>query len=223
MADDIRVVDLAAGTGKFTRLLVPYFQAYYDCASESAEFVPPFVAVEPVKEMRDTFQSVVPSQVPIHFGIATNIPTPPFPSDSSSSSSSAESSDANSQENYYTAITVAQAFHWFATEDALKEIHRVLRPGGGLILIWNMEKRSDQPSPAFVNHDNLEDPSNNYGPINWVGRMRDLYEKYEGDAPQYRHGKWKQVFKQVCMKNFNDVREMYTNGISFFLFELKIV
>jgi ubiquinone/menaquinone biosynthesis C-methylase UbiE len=35
------------------------------------------------------------------------------------------------------AVFVAQAFHWFDASRALKEIHRVLVPRGGLGLIWN--------------------------------------------------------------------------------------
>jgi SAM-dependent methyltransferase len=35
-------------------------------------------------------------------------------------------------------ITVAQAFHWLDPVPAKKEFHRILRPGGHIVLAWNL-------------------------------------------------------------------------------------
>lgn len=40
------------------------------------------------------------------------------------------------------AVTVAQAFHWFDAGSALAEFHRVLRPAGALVLVWNYRDES---------------------------------------------------------------------------------
>jgi SAM-dependent methyltransferase len=92
------VVDLAAGTGKLARQLVP-----------SGARV---IAVEPLAEMR----ALIPAGIEVLEGTAESIPLP----------------DASAD-----AVTVAQAFHWFDAEAALREIGRVLRPGGLLALISN--------------------------------------------------------------------------------------
>jgi len=44
------------------------------------------------------------------------------------------------------AVFVAQAFHWFANRDSLDEIARVLRPGGVLVLMWNLPRGPWVPS-----------------------------------------------------------------------------
>jgi SAM-dependent methyltransferase len=47
------------------------------------------------------------------------------------------------------AVTVAQAFHWFEPQVALREIHRVLRPAGGLALVWNSRELDDPVQAAW--------------------------------------------------------------------------
>lgn len=42
------------------------------------------------------------------------------------------------------AVTVGQAFHWFRHDEAVPELHRVLRPGGAVALVWNSR---DQERP----------------------------------------------------------------------------
>jgi ubiquinone/menaquinone biosynthesis C-methylase UbiE len=73
------------------------------------------VAVEPGEEMRAVFRRVLPD-VELLPGTAEAIPL---------------------DDGSVDVVAVAQAFHWFRTEDALREMHRVLRPGGGYALLWN--------------------------------------------------------------------------------------
>jgi SAM-dependent methyltransferase len=108
------VLDLAAGTGKFTRLLGPL----------GAELV----AVEPVVEMGAQLQARQPD-VRVLEGTAEAIPLP---------------------DGSVDAVTVAQAFHWFDPAPALAEIARVLRPGGGLALVWNARDESVPWVAAFT-------------------------------------------------------------------------
>ncbi|HUF32215.1 MAG TPA: class I SAM-dependent methyltransferase [Acidimicrobiales bacterium] len=122
-----RVLDLAAGTGKLTRLLVP----------TGADVV----AVEPVAAMREQMQSAVPG-VEVLEGTAEAIPLP---------------------DGSVDAVTAAQAFHWFRPGQALAEIRRVLRPSGGLLLVWN-ERDVSVPWVAAVSE-----------VIDWDGRRP--YEK----------------------------------------------
>jgi len=80
----------------------------------------------------------------------------------------------------FDAVTVAQAFHWFASTEALTEIARVLRPGGGLALIWNERDESDplvaeltaiskwdvhQPYPVGRDFGAVVDASRCFGPV----------------------------------------------------------
>ena len=70
------------------------------------------------------------------------------------------------------AVVCAQSFHWFATPPALAEIHRALRPGGRLGLVWNV--KDDR--------------------VDWVARLDRIVERHQGDAPRHRSGAWRKVF-----------------------------
>lgn len=70
------------------------------------------------------------------------------------------------------AVVCAQAFHWFATRAALAEITRVLKPGGALGLVWNARDLS----------------------VDWVAEISDIITPFEGDAPRYAKGDWKNAF-----------------------------
>lgn len=42
------------------------------------------------------------------------------------------------------AVFVAEAFHWFATRESAVEMARVVRPGGGVVLLWNIHDFSEE-------------------------------------------------------------------------------
>jgi ubiquinone/menaquinone biosynthesis C-methylase UbiE len=45
------------------------------------------------------------------------------------------------KDNIFKAVITGQAFHWFDFKTALDEVTRILKPGGGLGIIWYQRKR----------------------------------------------------------------------------------
>jgi ubiquinone/menaquinone biosynthesis C-methylase UbiE len=111
------------------------------------------VAVEPVAEMR---ARIGPAAARVLDGTAEAIPLPDGSAD---------------------AVTVGQAFHWFDGPAALAEIHRVLRPGGALALVWNRRP--------------LEHPVH--------AAIAKIIEPYRGDAPAHRSGAWRDAFGATAL------------------------
>lgn len=130
------VVELASGTGKFTRSLM----------TTGATVVP----VEPTRGMREEFTRQFPA-FPVLDGIAEAIPVP---------------------ERFADAIVCAQAFHWFRPGAALKEAARVLVPGGGIGLVWNIRETSTP----------------------WVRELNRVVYRYRDRVPRSRERGWKSFF-----------------------------
>ena len=126
------VCDLAAGTGKLSRLLL----------STGAQVV----AVEPVPGMRDQLAAACPD-VEVRDGTAEAMPF---------------------ADGSLDAVTVAQAFHWFDFDAALTEIRRVLRPGGGLAIVFNQRDERTE----------------------WVARWNDVIDWHARTIARYQTTDW---------------------------------
>jgi SAM-dependent methyltransferase len=72
------------------------------------------------------------------------------------------------------AVVAAQAFHWFSGEEALAEIHRVLRPGGGLGLVWNELVWS----------------------VPWVAELARILDPLTASVPRFKTGRWRQPLER---------------------------
>ena len=110
------------------------------------------IGVEPIAEMR----ALIPAPAEPLEGTAEAVPVPDGTAD---------------------AVTVAQAFHWFAGDRALAEIHRVLRPGGALALVWN-SRREDDPLMAAA---------------------EEIVGPYRGETPHHRTGRWRDAFDRTTL------------------------
>lgn len=104
------------------------------------------VAVEPVEAMRQRLAGVAPDAAVVG-ATAEQLPLRPRSAG---------------------AVVAATAFHWFATDRTVTELARVLRPGGGLALLWNNPDRE---------HD-------------WVDRVWSVVDTCRGNAPRNRDLRW---------------------------------
>lgn len=111
------------------------------------------IAVEPIPEMLNELKAVLPGVV-AHPGTAE---------------------DTGLRDGVASVVTVAQAFHWFSTNEALQEIARVLEPAGYLALVWNRRDLT-QPLQAEVTR---------------------IISAYRNETPYHDSGAWKQVMEET--------------------------
>jgi SAM-dependent methyltransferase len=92
------------------------------------------------------------------------------------------------------AVFAAEAFHWFATREALAEIARVLRGRGALALLWNLP---DGPTEPPI--DELETMLLALAPRQFEHIPLDLgHERFTSDA-------WREPFRDSA---FGDLQEL---------------
>jgi SAM-dependent methyltransferase len=120
------------------------------------------VAAEPLASMRAHFARVLPD-VPLLAAVAERLP---FTASS------------------FGGVVCAQAFHWFDGEPALREIHRILEPGGRVALIWNQR---DETVP-------------------WARELGDILRPYQERVPQENTGEWRRGF-EATTELFGPLRE----------------
>jgi SAM-dependent methyltransferase len=110
------------------------------------------VGVEPVSEMRAVASA---HGLPVLDGTAERIPVP----------------DAA-----FDAVVCGEAFHWFDGPSTLDEIARVLRPDGGLGLVWNVHAWDRDAG--------------------WVRAIEELLEPHSDGRPETRYGsfEWLRAF-----------------------------
>ena len=154
------VLDLGAGTGKLTRLLVSTFVRV--------------LAVEPDDQMRRRLAALCPEAEALA-GSGEQIPLPSASVD---------------------AVFAAQSFHWFANKRALAEIARILRPGGTLVLMWNLPAGRTEPSIAAV--EQLLEP---YWPKGW-----DLPLDLGLSGSGHGSGEWRIAFAQSVFEELQEAR-----------------
>jgi MOSC domain-containing protein YiiM/trans-aconitate methyltransferase len=113
------------------------------------------IAVEPIPEMRAHIEKALP-QVEALTGTAEDLPL---------------------ENHSVDAVLVAQAFHWFDALRAMSEIRRVLKPGGGLGLIWQARDAS----------------------VPWVARLNEIIDAADDGHPRFRTGAWREVFDTTAL------------------------
>jgi SAM-dependent methyltransferase len=156
---DASVLELGAGTGKLTRLLVARF----------AEVT----AVEPDAGMHRLLAGLVPDAQLVP-GRAEEIPLP----------------DAS-----VDAIFCAEAFHLFQWEQALAESARVLRPGGPLVLLWNLPAGPTEPSIEAAE-----------GLLLARAPSGLPYDPVDLNTRRYAEGEWRQAFAESAFDTLREAR-----------------
>ena len=150
-----RYVEVGSGTGKFTESFLKGYTKVLD-SSKKIEWL----AVEPSDGFRKEFERTI--------GTFPNVNIKAY-------GAPAESLPIKTPKTV-DSILIAQAFHWMANIRSLKEFHRVLKPNGTVVMVWNS---LDIDIPIISE---LED-------------MLNKHYKVAGEPPRYITREWERVFE----------------------------
>lgn len=157
------ILELGAGTGKFASTFLDYSKTAAVAEAYPAILKMRYVATEPSDGFRESLAQTLSKKHPeVEVGTALGASIP-------------------FEQHSLDGIVVAQAFHWMATTDTLKEVHRVLTPYSPLVLIWNSYDYS----------------------YDWLRKMDELVlsKAYTDDVPRQQTGKWEDCFNTEVGRN----------------------
>lgn len=86
------------------------------------------------------------------------------------------------QDTSFDAVVIAQAFHWMANMNALRELSRVLKPRGVLGMIWNIEDYNAPRDWACKEK--------------WADALKQVLWSLDDGHKRFRDMQWKQVFDE---------------------------
>jgi ubiquinone/menaquinone biosynthesis C-methylase UbiE len=142
------------------------------------------LAVEPHEEMRGELERKSLPRVDARDGFAEKIPA---------------------SDEWADSVVAGQAFHWFATTEALGEIARVLKPQGTLGVIWNVEEcEFGLGTTGEIAADLRIDNKPKHWPATtpWEESLNQLVHSLESDGQQrFRQFLWKDVFDAQVPSN----------------------
>ncbi|XP_001628882.2 uncharacterized methyltransferase-like C25B8.10 [Nematostella vectensis] len=149
-AKPMTILELGAGTGLFTRGILKTLDDHYITNTR-------VIASDPLESMCDLFKQLLPEVKMLHC-VAEKIDL------------ADESVDV---------VISAQAFHYFANNQALAEIHRVLVPRGRFGVIWNSRDFS----------------------VPWVCEIQAVIDPYfkSANTPNNLDNKWKRLLESSSL------------------------
>jgi SAM-dependent methyltransferase len=156
-SDEAKVLELGAGTGKFTKSLLEYVSKPGVADLYPVLYNLQYIATEPSSGFRDALMNnvkLLKGNIKVDTAVGNSIPA---------------------ESNTLDAVIAAQAFHWMANVDTLKEVHRVLVPYSPLVMIWNSYDYS----------------------YDWLKQIDEkiLTPAYGEGVPRQQNGKWEECFQ----------------------------